>query len=485
MTNVLTHPMADAQARRDALEHELGQLDPWDKARLIWLLEAREKQLEPPPGWLIWMLLSGRGFGKTRVGAEDVNDFCYTHPGARYAIIAPTFAVGRDVCIEGESGVLAHAPQQLGENGWNRSEGRLTYPNGSQAKIFSSEKPDRLRGYQYHRAWFEELAAFTRLRATWDQAMFSLRLPQFGTPQALITTTPRPLKILRELVRRDTVRVTTGNTFENAANLSAVTLDELRRRYGGSRLGQQELDGVILDDVVGALWNGEMVASTRLGEEEIEPEYLLTASGCEVAVAVDPSVAAAGSEHMDETGIIAGARVTHCPCGRASRREPHVLILADGSLRDGPVAWGRAAVRTARAYNARIIFGEVNNGGDLVRLNIMAAWNATADDTRRPPRYEAVHASRGKKMRAEPVATLYDQGRVHHVGSLVELEHQMCTWVPPQKNDDDEYEPGELNDLGEDAFTGSPDRVDALVWLVTGLILDDRRPKRGGLVFVE
>lgn len=483
MTNVVAHPSAEAAERRAAVEAELGELDRWDRVRLIWLLEAREKQLEPPDhDWLLWLLLSGRGFGKTRVGAEDLIDFCTTHPGARYAIVAPTFGVGRDVCVEGESGVLAHAPSEL-EDGWNRSEGLLRFPNGSQAKIFSAEKPDRLRGPQHHRAWFEELASFPRLRATWDMAMFGLRLPNFGTPRAVITTTPRPLKLLRDLVRRPHTRVTTGSSFENAANLSAVTLDELRRRYASSRLGLQELEGVILDDVVGALWNGDLIAQYRLTEEDVLDGYL---GEGETAVAVDPTVAKAGTEGMDETGIVAGCRVVRCPCGRASRREPHVLVLGDHSVRDGPVGWGRAVVRAAKAHDTRTIVGETNNGGDLVRLNVVAAWHSLEGETSpRTPRYAPVTASRGKKMRAEPVSTLYEQGRVHHVGSLVELEHQMCTWVPPSKDDEESYEAGETDELGEDAFTGSPDRVDALVWLVTYLLLDPKRPRRGGLVFVD
>lgn len=450
---------------------ELDQLDPWDRVRLTWLLEARDKQLLPAYGAanvLVLLLLAGRGFGKTRVGAEDCVDFCYTHPGARYAVVAPTFAVGRDVCIEGESGVLAHAPQEL-EDGWNRSEGLLRFPNGSQAKLFSSEKPSRLRGPQHHRIWYEELAAMARMQDTWDQGMFGLRLPHFGTPQAVVTTTPRPLRLIRDLLRRPKTFVVRGGTFENSENLSEATLEELRIRYEGTRLGRQELYGEVLDDVLGALWNGDLIASCRLAED-YTPQPL-----DRLAVAIDPSVAAEGSENMAETGIVAGIRTFNCPCGASSRRTPHAIVTADRSLRAGPVRWGRAAVGAMAEIGTREAIGEVNNGGDLVRLNVKAAWDRESGE--RAFKYTAVRASTSKKTRAEPIAGLYEQGRVHHVGSFPELEHQMCNWIPPEERDEEHDTTASV----EDEFTASPDRVDALVWLVTSLLIDEQPSGRGGL----
>lgn len=452
-----------------SLLEDLHALDPWDRCRVEWLLAAREKQLLPAyglPEQLVLLLLAGRGFGKTRVGAEDCVDFCFTHPGARYAVVAPTFSVGRDVCIEGESGVLAHAPPDL-ERGWNRSEGLLRFPNGSQVKLFSSEKPDRLRGPQHHRIWFEELAAMARMQATWDQGMFGLRLPNFGTPQAVVTTTPRPLRLVRDLLRRPTTYVVRGGTFENEANLSRAMLDELRIRYEGTRLGRQELYGEVLDDILGALWTGDVIASTRITDED----WPGTVPADRVACAVDPSVSPEGSENMDETGIVSGVRTYACPCGGSTRRSPHVIVLRDDGLRAGPVRWGRRTVEAMRALQTREVVGEVNNGGDLVRLNIAAQWDKTNDLSLK---YTAVRASTSKKTRAEPVAALYEQGRVHHLGTFPELEHQMMTWVPPEERDE------EHDTVQDDAFTGSPDRVDALVWLVTALLLQDDQ-RRGGL----
>lgn len=464
---------------------ELDSLDPWDRVRVAWLLEARDKQLLPPYGYLdqlVLLLLAGRGFGKTRVGAEDCVDFCYTHPGARYAIVAPTFAIGRDVCIEGESGVLAHAPAEL-EQGWRRSEGLLRFPNGSTAKLYSSEKPDRLRGPQHHRAWIEELAAMVRMQATWDQCMFGLRLPQFGTPQCVVTTTPRPLRLIRDLLRRPTTYVVRGGTFENAENLSRTTLEELRLRYEGTRLGRQELYGEVLDDVIGTLWTGDMLAETRVSDEAWSDRGGFRLGFDRVAVGVDPSVAAEGSENMAETGIIGGVRVYDCPCGKASRKVPHALILRDDSLKAGPVRWGRAVTECMLALGTREVIGEVNNGGDLVRLNVKANWNSDRDDgDPRGLRYTAVRASTSKKTRAEPVAGLYEKGRVHHVGSnMAELEHQMCSWVPPEDRDEEYDTRQELTEDGEPVFHDSPDRVDALVWLVTSLLIDPEPIKRGGL----
>jgi len=464
------------------LQRELDALDPWDRVRYTWLLEAREKQLLPPYGQLdvlVLLLLAGRGFGKTRVGAEDCVDFCYTHPGARYAVVAPTFAVGRDVCIEGESGVLAHAPQEL-EEGWNRSEGLLRFPNGSQAKLFSSEKPARLRGPQHHRIWYEELAAMARMQDTWDQGMFGLRLPHFGTPQAIVTTTPRPLRLIRDLLRRPTTYTVRGGTYENAANLSRATLDELRIRYEGTRLGRQELHGEVLDDIIGTLWNGDLIASTRITDEAWSERGGIRPTFDRVATAVDPSVAAEGSENMAETGIVSGIRVFDCPCGKASRKVPHALILRDDSLKAGPVRWGRTVVEAMRAVGTREAIGEVNNGGDMVRLNVKSHW--LDDDTTRPFKYTAVRASTSKKTRAEPVAGLYEQGRVHHVGAqMLELEHQMCSWVPPEDRDEEYDSRQELTEDGEAVFEDSPDRVDALVWLVTSLLIDPGETRRGGL----
>lgn len=315
-----------------------------------------------------------------------------------------------------------------------------------------------------------------RMQDTWDQGMFGLRLPHFGTPQAVVTTTPRPLKLIRDLLRRPKTYVVRGGTFENSANLSEATLTELRVRYENTRLGRQELYGEVLDDVLGALWDADLIARQRLRTSGSPDDPLRDTYEVQpldrVVVAFDPSVAAEGSENMAETGVVAGVMTYNCPCGTSSRRSPHVIVLEDASLRAGPVRWGQRGVACMRTWGSNEAIGEVNNGGDLVRLNIKAAWDR--DTATRALKYTAVRASTSKKTRAEPVAALYEQGRVHHLGVHEELEHQMTTWVPPEERDEE-------HELVEDGFTGSPDRVDALVWLVTALLIDPEPQRRGGL----
>jgi phage terminase large subunit-like protein len=244
----------------DTLQRTLNRMGPAAKMRARWLLQAREAQLTPEGDWLIWLLKSGRGAGKTRAGAEDSAHFARTHPGSRIAIVAPTFSVARDVCVEGESGLLQVLhPDEIAA--WNRSQGALWLRNGSRWQLFSAEKPDRLRGPQHHRAWCEELGSWAYPQATWDMLMFGLRLGH--RPQAVITSTPKPLPLLKDIAARPTTVVTTESTFANSENLSAATLEELSRRYEGTTLGRQELYGEIIEDVEGALWTRAMIETTR------------------------------------------------------------------------------------------------------------------------------------------------------------------------------------------------------------------------------
>lgn len=392
----------------------LKALPPDAKAKALydWRYWARPEQLTPSGNWNVWLILSGRGWGKTRTGAEDVKAYGLAHKGSRIAIVAPTYADARDTCIEGDSGLLRRLPLGAVDT-WNRSLGELILTNGTRYKLFSADEPDRLRGPQHHRAWCDELAAWT-YPDTWNQLQFGLRLG--AHPQTVVTTTPRPVALIRELVSRADVHVTRGSTFDNAANLAPAALAQLQARYAGSRLGRQELMGEILDDNPGALWKREQIEARRVTQH---PPLV------RIAVAIDPAVTA--NEGSDETGIIVGG----------VGEDGHGYILDDKSLRGRPHEWARAAVTAYHTHRADRIFAEVNNGGDLVEATIRIIDPAIP--------YTAVHASRGKVTRAEPVAALYERGRVHHVGTFPDLEDQLCSW---------------------EQGMSSPDRLDALVWLL-------------------
>lgn len=411
---------------------ELEKLTDEQAAELLydWSVWARPEQTTPPGNWNVWLILAGRGFGKTRTAAEDVKSYGLKYKGSRIAIVAPTFADARDTCVEGESGLLNILPKNKVET-WNRSFGELRLTNGTRYKLFSAEDPERLRGPQHHRVWFDEPCAARYPSETWDQLMFGLRLkgPQGQSPQAVVTTTPKPIKWLKELMSRKDVHITRGNTFDNAMNLSAVALETLKLRYANTRLGRQELFAEIIDDVEGALWKREsMIEAYRVTEY---PDLL------RVVVAVDPATAENKTKEEAnenaETGIVVAG----------IDAKGHGYILDDKSLQASPLTWASEAVTAYKKYRADLILGEKNNGGALVESNIR-----TVD---RYVSYKPVWASRGKYTRAEPIASFYEQGRVHHVGMFPQLEDQMCQWEP---------------------MTGqkSPDRLDALVWALTELM---------------
>lgn len=343
-----------------------------------------------------------------------------THEGVRIGVVAPTAAAARDVCIEGESGLLSVIPSPLVKD-WNRSLGEMHLTNGSQFKLFSADEPDRLRGYQHHRAWCDELASW-RYPDAWDQLLLGLRLGQ--DPRVVVTTTPKPVAIVRDLLTREAVVVTRGATYENAANLAPAALEQLRRRYENTRLGRQELYAEILDDVPGALWQRAQIDTLRIAKA---PEM------SRVVVAIDPAVTS--GEDSDETGIVV--------CGRGV--DGRGYVLADRTCRLSPDGWARRATVAYDEFQADRIIAEVNNGGDLVERVIRTVGGSYP--------YRAVRASRGKATRAEPIAALYEQGKVHHVGGFPELEDQMCSYTP-------------------DGYDGSPDRVDALVWALTELMVE-------------
>lgn len=389
-----------------------------------WTVWRRPKQRTPAGDWRVWLILAGRGFGKTRTGAEFVREQVEAGRASRVALVGATAADVRDTMIEGASGLLSVFPPDKRPQ-YEPSKRRVTFWNGATAVAYSADRPDRLRGPNHDLAWADELAAWRYLDA-WDQLMLGLRLGD--QPRVVITTTPRPLPLIRNLAK-DTggrVHLTTGTTYENAANLSSDFIDEMRRRYEGTRLGRQELEAQIIDDVDGALWQRAQIDESRV--HQLPPTR-------KVVVAIDPAVTS--GEDSAETGIVV--------CGVDTYGDGYVLD--DRSLKASPNDWASAAVAAFHTHKADVIVAEANQGGDLVSTVIRTI------DSRVPVRL--VRASRGKRTRAEPVAALYEQGRVHHVGFLSDLEDQLCSWVP---------------DVGN-----SPDRLDALVWGLTDLMVDGAR----------
>jgi phage terminase large subunit-like protein len=387
--------------------------------RVRWLNQlARPEQLpSEDTSWSTWLYLAGRGAGKTRTAAEWLAWEASSKPRTRWAIVAPTYGDARDTCAEGESGIVNVLRQYGTLKDYNRSIGEIFLTNGSRIKLFSGEEPERLRGPQHHGGWFDELAAFKYPEA-WDQYQFGLRLGEF--PQTIVTTTPKPIKIIKELIKQDNVRVVRGSTFDNAANLAESALAQYRLRYENTRLGRQELYGEILDNVDGALWTRKLIDDARV---DSAPPLI------RVVVAIDPAVTANATS--DETGIVAA--------GVASNGEYY--ILDDKSIRTTPDAWARVAVALYHKHNADKIVAETNNGGDMVILLLKQVDASIAT--------KKVTATRGKQLRAEPISSLYEQGKVHHAGYFSELETQMCEWTPQSSE--------------------SPDRLDALVWALTEL----------------
>ena len=389
-------------------------------ARLKWLGTARPDQITPEGEWLTWLILAGRGWGKTRTGAEDAAASGMANPGWRIAVVAPTSADARDTCFEGTSGLINVLPREAVQT-YNRSLGELVLVNGTRYKAFSADEPDRLRGPQHHRAWCDELAAW-RYPEAWDQLLFGLRLGD--RPQAVVTTTPKPTALIKQLATATTTKITKGSTFDNAAHLAPSALALLKARYDGTRLGRQELNAEILGDLPGALWALSTLDLYRLRQA---PEL------GRVVVAVDPAVTA--NEGSDEHGIIVAG---------VTSKDQRGVVLEDGSLSGSPNDWARRAISLYRSWGADCIVVEVNQGGDMVSHTLR-----TIDPL---VNVREVRASRGKHIRAEPIAALYEQGKIAHVGAFAELENQMTQMT-----------------TGGFSGTGSPDRVDALVWAFTDL----------------
>lgn len=384
---------------------------------------ARPDQIAPDGDWSIWAIIAGRGYGKTRAGAEWVREQIAAGK-RRIALIAETQRDLEQVVVEGDSGILAVFPP--GERpSYTKRPVKLIWPNGAIALGYNGTEPDQLRGPQFDAAWCDELAKWRYAREAWDQLQFGLRLGD--DPRVLVTTTPRPTELIKSIVAggEGRVHVTRGRTSDNAVNLAPSFVARLTERYGGTRLGRQELDAEILGDLPGALWSMSVLDAYRVRE----------APDCSrVVVAVDP--AATGSPDSDEHGIVVA--------GLDGKRG---VVLEDATLRGTPHEWARRAVSLYRSWRADAIVVEVNQGGDMVRHTLM-----TIDPT---VNVREVRASRGKHIRAEPIAALYEQGRVAHVGAMPELEEQMT----------------QMTVHGYEG-TGSPDRVDALVWALSDLFDD-------------
>jgi predicted phage terminase large subunit-like protein len=385
---------------------------------------ARPNQLPPPGDWRIWLLLAGRGFGKTRTICEFANQKARELPGSRGALVGATASDTRDILVLGESGLLNIA-EPLFRPTYNPSKRLMTWPNGSMALLFSADEPNRLRGLQHHWAICDELASWRRPEA-WDMLLMGARLGD--DPRIAVATTPRPIKLIKSLVADSTCYVTRGTTYENAANLAKPFMDAIIRRYEGTRLGRQELEAAILEDTPGALWKRENIDKYRVAAI---PDLI------RIAVAIDP--AATNNQDSDETGIIvAGVSA-----------DGHGYVLDDVTIKASPAGWAKQAIAAYNKYKADRMVAETNNGGDMIENTIRTVRDESDTPIGRNISFKQVRASRGKHTRAEPIAALYEQGRVHHVGMFAELEDQMCQWMP-----------------GED----SPDRMDALVWAISELM---------------
>lgn len=387
---------------------------------LKWRSLARPDQLSPVGDWRVWLILAGRGWGKTRTGAEWVIEQVRDKGRRRVALVGATAADVRDVMIEGESGIMSIAPDNF-RPVYEPSKRRLTFPNGAIATAYSADEPNRLRGPQHDSGWCDEPAAW-KYPETWDMLMFGLRLGD--NPQCVATTTPRPIQLIRTLIKDPATHITRGSTYDNRENLAPQFFAQIITKYEGTRLGRQELGGELLDDIPGALWNRKMLDDLRIAKA---PEMV------RVVVAIDPAMTS--GEDSDETGIVVAGKGI----------DGHGYVLADRTCRMSPDGWAKRAVEAYKEFEADRIIAEVNNGGDMVeRMIRIASYDVP---------YKAVHASRGKRVRAEPISALYEQNRMHHVGTYERLEDQMCSFTP-------------------DGYDGSPDRVDALVWAFTELMVD-------------
>ena len=385
-----------------------------------WYQKARPKQvIVDDDEYNIYLFLAGRGWGKTLTGAFDIVQYCLLNSNVICGVVAPTYGDLSKVCFNGISGLISIIDKGLlaEPRGYNKSSAEITFYNGSKIIGFPAIEPDRLRGVQFHRVWCDELASW-RYRETFDNLMMALRLGE--NPKCIITTTPRPIEIIKELAKRKDTKIISGSTFENKDNLSKSALAMMKERYEGTRLGRQELYAEILEDIEGALFKPNQIDK---GRAKVTPTLT------RIVVAIDPAVTS--NLDSDETGIIIAGR----------GEDNHYYILEDKSGIFSPDVWIKRAIECYYQFDADRIVCEVNNGGDLIEKLLRV------QDVNVP--YVSVRASRGKMLRAEPISSLYEQNKVHHIGYFKELEEQMCQYTPDTIK--------------------SPDRLDALVWALTSL----------------
>jgi phage terminase large subunit-like protein len=439
-----------ASATQAQVDEFLGGLSDNALLALPWLFEfwALPHQLPPEGAWKTWVIMGGRGAGKTRAGAEWVRaEVEGAGPGdvgrsARVALVAETVEQAREVMVFGESGILACSPPDR-RPVWEATRKRLVWPNGAVAQVFSAFDPDSLRGPQFDAAWVDELAKWPRAEETWDMLQFALRLGSH--PRQVVTTTPQNVSTLKRIMKNPSTVITHAPTDANRAYLAASFLEEVQARYAGTRLGMQELQGLLLDDIDGALWNAGLLERGRLDKAPVLAR---------VVVAIDPPVTA--HKGSDECGIVVVGAVTE-----GAPQNWRAVVLEDASVQGAsPDEWARAALAAMDRHGADRLVVEVNQGGDMVQSVIRGIDPLVA--------IRQVRATKGKMLRAEPVAALYEQGRVSHLRGLGRLEEQMC----------------QMTVTGYQG-KGSPDRLDALVWALTELIVEPsesfRRPQVRGL----
>jgi len=406
------------KAQRDAF---LASLSAEERQILLydWSFWGRPNQQVPLGQWLIWFILAGRGFGKTRSGAEAVK-WAVNHGYKNIGIAAATAHELRDIIIEGESGLLrCYPPNECPE--YEPSKRRVTFRNGAVARLLSADQPKTFRGFQYEFFWGDELCKWPHLEEAWSNILMGLRLPGAAT-KAVLTTTPMPLPLFKELLQDSDVITTRGTIYDNSANLSAKAIKKMVDRYGGTTVGRQELEGELLGGNPGALWVDKVIDQNRV---KTHPDLQ------RIIVSIDPS-ANQGKGDACECGIVVAGK----------GYDGHVYILEDLSGQYSPLQWVDVAWRAYVRHEADRIVYEANLAGPLVEATFRAQ--------KRNVPLKPVYATRGKTVRAEPVSAMYEQGRVHHVGLFKELEDQLTTWTPGRK---------------------SPDRLDALVWACTELAL--------------
>jgi phage terminase large subunit-like protein len=431
-----------ASATPEEVDEFLGGLTQNALLALPWLFEfwALPHQLAPRGDWKTWVIMGGRGAGKTRAGAEwvrsEVEGAGPGDPGRskRVALLGETIDQVREVMVLGESGIIACSPPDR-RPVWHAGRAQLHWPNGAVAQVLSAYDPEAMRGPQFDAAWADELGKWKKGAEAWDQLQFALRLGK--NPQAVVTTTPRNVGVLKAILKNPSTVITHAPTEANRAYLAESFLTEVQSRYGGTGLGRQELEGMLVEEEEGALWTAALLEAARL---------TAAPSLSRVVVAVDPPMTA--TKKSDACGIVVVGADT-----RGDPKDWRAVVLEDASVKGAsPEGWARAALAAMERHGADRLVAEVNQGGDLVEQMVRMV------DPLVP--YRGVHATRSKMLRAEPVAALYEQGRVAHVRGLQALEDQMCRMTAQGWKG-----------------TGSPDRLDALVWALTDLMIT---PLHGG-----